>query len=552
MKKISIEYMKKFLVTNCQKIIVAIMYFSCASAFIAWATDFYMEDTAAKILIFVTLVFYIFAGGFLRSAYLMFLGLIVLFENHLVINYSYPFSRIGKEILVLASETTSLEFSTYLNVISQDEYRSFICLVIVCVFIYKFSPKQKSATFPIVVASLLLVTAMWNDLGAPVYAYQKEMSESAAILARYKNFEFKAKDVSDEEYSTYILIIGETHRHDYLEKYAYSKEYNPNLVDARENGDMYVFTNTTSGFYYTTASVPVILTRKPIEYDNRFYEEKSLISAFKEAGYTTYTLSYTKKTQPEDDAMNMIFLEADQYINHVDTSETFDDVGMLPFIKDILADKKVKKKLLVIKMIGAHYLYEDRYTKDYDIHQPSFKTVPDTGEAANDPILLKNSYKNAVIYSMNFVDQLAKLIKQQEEPVLMTFISDHGTVLFDDDKAKYIGRAKGAYHVGFFIMGNDIFWENTDYQIRNNLNNHQNESITQEYFFETYLSLAKINIFEKRPKYDLTSDKFEPTVERIVWTGSGIEKYDDLLPEKLITNNDDVLSEKDMANKDNK
>lgn len=528
------QYIKEFMVNNCKKIITALMYFSCAMVFIAWATDFYMEEFAAKLLIFVTLVFYIFGGGFLRSAYLLFLGLTVMFENHLVINYSYPFSRIGKEILVLASETTSLEFSTYLNLITQQEYLNFIYLMAVCIFVWRFSPKQRSNTFPILVGSLLLVTAMWNDLGAPVYAYRQEMSESAAILARYKNFEFNAKDVSDEEYSTYILVIGETHRHDFLEEYAYSQEYGSHLLNARDNGLLYVFSDTTSGFYYTTASVPVILTRKPIDYDNRFYEEKSLVSAFKEAGYATYTLSYTKKTQPEDDAMNMIFLEADKYINHVDTSETFDDVGMLPFIKDILADKTVKKKLLVIKMIGAHYLYEDRYTKEYDIHQPSFKTVHDSGEAANNPILLKNSYKNAIIYSMNFVDQLYALVEQQKEPILMTFISDHGTVLFDDDKSKYIGRAKGAYHVGFFIAGNEPFWQNTDRNIKYNLRKHKNESITQEYFFETYLSLAKIKYFEHRPKYDLTSDDFEPTIKRIVWTGSGIENYDDLAPEKPI------------------
>ena len=529
-----LEYIKEFFLNNCKKIITAVMYFSCALVFISWATDFYMEEVAAKLLIFVTVVFYIFAGGFLRAAYLMFLGITVLFENHLVINYSYPFSRIGKEILVLASETTSLEFSTYLNLITQQEYLNFFYLLAVCIFVCRFSPRQRSSAFPIFVGSLLLVTAMWNDLGAPVYAFRQEMSESAAILSRYKAFEFQAQDVSEEEYSTCILIIGETHRYDFLEKYGYSEKYSPNLLKARDDGSMYVFSDAISGFYYTTASVPVILTRKPIDYDNRFYEEKSLITAFKEAGYATYTLSYTKKTQPEDDAMNMVFLEADKYINHVDTSETFDDVGMLPFIQEILANKEVKKKLIVIKMIGAHYLYEDRYPKEYDIHQPSFKTVPDSGEAANNPVLLKNSYKNAVIYSMNFVDQLAELIEKQEEPVLMTFVSDHGTVLFDDDKAKYIGRAKGAYHVGFFITGNDSFWQKTAYEKKYNLGKHKDEPITQEYFFETYLSLAQIKYFEHRPKYDLTSDGFEPTVKRIVWTGSGIENYDDLLPEKPI------------------
>ncbi len=513
---------------------ITVAYFLCAAIFIYWATDFYMENMAASLLAIATVLLFLFGGGFFRSIYLFVLGFSVLFQNHIVINYSYPFSRIGKEILVIISETNSLEFLTYLQLITWQEYTMFLVLVVLCQFVYRFSPAQTDRKAPALLGVFLLAFALWNDLGAPVYAYRQEMSDSAVILESYKRFNFQAKDVSGQERSTYVIVIGETHRHDYFEEYGYTQEYSPNLRKARNNSDLYVFSDVTSGYAYTTGSVPLIMTRKPVDYENRFYEEKSMISAFKEAGYTTYSLSYEKKTQPQDDAMNLIFLEADQYINHAETSGTFDDVGMLPHVERILADGSVKKKLIVIKMIGAHYLYEDRYPDKFDIHQPSFKTVRDYGEAANNPVLLKNSYRNAVIYSASFVDALAGMVYKQKEPVLMSFMSDHGTVLLDDGSSKYVGRAKGAYHIAFFLTANDAYWNVTDDEVRGNLRRHRNMPITQEYFLETYLSLAKIDYFDKRPEYNIAGDRFAFAQERLVWTGQGKEAYADLVAEKAV------------------
>ncbi|MDR2006244.1 MAG: phosphoethanolamine transferase [Acidaminococcales bacterium] len=508
------------------------IYFSCVTVFIYWALSFYMDGFAAWLLSAAALIFYLCGGKFLRALFLFVFGLSVLFQNHLVLHYSYPFAKIGREILVIASETTGLEFASYLQVIKPDEYMNFFWLLMVCFFTYKYTVQRERKKLPVLTGFFLLFFALWNDIGAPVSAFNKEMSENARIFERYKMFNFNAKDFSGRDKSTCIIIIGETHRHDYFDKYGYNKEYTPNLLKARSSGALYYFTDMISGFYYTTGSVPLILTRKPVECETRFYDEKSIISAFKEAGYATWSISYTKKTQPEDDAMNLIFLEADQYINHSEKSGTFDDVGMLPYIKDILADDSKRKKLIVVKMIGAHYLYEERYPKDFELYKPSYKSVYNYGEAANDLTLLKNSYKNAIAYSASFIDQLAAMAYQRPEPVLMSFISDHGASLGEDPAGgKYVGRAKGAYHIAFFITGNQPFWAAVNKKTRNNLLNRRHASLTQEYFLETYLALAGIEYFDPRLRFNIAGNGFEPAQNRIVWTGVGLEGYDYLTQE---------------------
>lgn len=528
------SFIKNKFTENINEISTATLYFSTFFLFAFWALDFYMDGFAAIFLFLAAVIFYFFGSNLLRAVFLFLVGLSVLFQNHLVMNYSYPFSKIGREILVIASETTSLEFKTYLQIVSIREYMDFFALLIVCAFIFRFSAKKTSLKVPVLMGFFVLTLGLWNDLGAPVSAFSKEMSDNARIFEEYRKFHFDAEDVSGEEYSTRIIVIGETHRHDYFDEYGYTEKYTPSLFQARQDDDLYYFNNVTSGFYYTTGSVPIILTRKPIERETRFYEERSIISAFKEAGYATWTISYTKKTQPEDDAMNLIFLESDEYIYHYEKSGTFDDVGMLDQIKEILADETHKKKLIVVKMIGAHYLYEERYPKEFEIHKPSYKSVYNGGEAAKSKALLKNSYKNAVTYSATFIDQLAAMVYEQKEPTLMSFISDHGTSLYEDGSSKFVGRAKGAYHIAFFLTGNQPYWNSIDDLTKDRLKQHRDTPLTQEYFFETYMSLAKLQYQDSRPDYDLTSADFKPAINRRVWTPLGLESYEDLMPEQPV------------------
>ena len=525
------EIFKDFIKKDLEKLAAGVLYFSVLLIFVFWAESFYMDSFAAVFIVISGILLYFCASRTLQAVYLFVIGCSVLFQNHLVINYSYPFAKIGREILVLVSETTTLEFKTYLQIISGKEYMDFVCLLLSCLFIYKMGTERKNIKAPIFLGLFLACFALWNDIGAPVYAFREEMSQSSRILESYRKFRFDAQDVSGDDESTYIIVIGETHRHDHFEKYAYSEKYSPNLYAARKRGDIYSFDNMTSGYYYTTGSVPLILTRKPVDCETRFFEEKSIVSAFKEAGYATWTISYSKKTQPEDDAMNLLFLEADEYINHYDTSGTFDDVGMLPTLEKILSDKSKKKKLILIKMIGAHYLYEERYPKDFEIHKPSYKSVHNSGEAANDHKLLRNSYKNAVIYSATFIDKLAGMLYKQKEPAMMAFISDHGTCLYEDGASKFVGRAKGAYHIAFFVTGNQRWLSQEPPNSLYYLKIRKDQPLTQEYFLDTYLSLAKIKYFDPRPKRDISGSSFVPAENRKVWTPIGLEKYDDLMPE---------------------
>lgn len=57
----------------------------------------------------------------------------------------------------------------------------------------------------------------------------------------------------------------------------------------------------------------MILSRKGV-YDNGLFNETSIISAYKEAGYETWYVSYLSKSHIGDNEINLIANEADHYV----------------------------------------------------------------------------------------------------------------------------------------------------------------------------------------------------------------------------------------------
>ncbi|MCV5231358.1 hypothetical protein OFC56_29805, partial [Escherichia coli] len=100
----------------------------------------------------------------------------------------------------------------------------------------------------------------------------------------------------------------------------------------------------------TLVSTPMILSRKGV-YDNGLFNETSIISAYKEAGYETWYVSYLSKSHIGDNEINLIANEADHYV--------VSDVNVNTLEK--ILNNKSKKKLIVYKTIGSHYLYHTRY-----------------------------------------------------------------------------------------------------------------------------------------------------------------------------------------------
>jgi glucan phosphoethanolaminetransferase (alkaline phosphatase superfamily) len=197
----------------------------------------------------------------------------------------------------------------------------------------------------------------------------------------------------------------------------------------------------------TIRSTPLILTRKTPQ-DGASFPEKSLITAFKEAGFKTWYVSYLTKANLGDDAVNIIANEADQYI----TASPRNDV------MDHIRSDGAKKKLIVYKTVGSHFPYHIRYPRQFEIWRPTFTVDTYKNPTIEDRQKLVNAYDNSLRYSvdghaMMFLDHL----KKEDGLAFLAFISDHGTAIFEDGKSLYGGASRANYNIGLFFWFNEAY-----------------------------------------------------------------------------------------------
>ncbi|HGJ5898730.1 MAG TPA: phosphoethanolamine transferase [Arsenophonus apicola] len=313
------------------------------------------------------------------------------------------------------------------------------------------------------------------------------------IIEKRNKFTWGAKSEIDEK-QTVVIFLGETHRGDFLSINGYEKETTPRL----KKRELISFTNAISQGAYTLISTPMIMSRKNV-HNNGVFHEKSLISAFKEAGFKTWYVSYLSKTHSGDNEINLMANEADVYIRSSVSNK---------ILSEILSDKS-NKKLIVYKTVGSHYLYHVRYPKEYDFFKPSFTEKDYSVPSSKDKEKLQNNYANSVLYSVDKqVDDFISILEKESGLVSLSFISDHGTAIFDDNRSLYGGNTKGNYSIALFFWFNDLYKNKYNNDI-NLLNKNKNKKVTAEYFVDTMFQIGKLSTKIKKNKSLFDEDLIE-------------------------------------------
>lgn len=398
------------------------------------------------------------------------------------------FFQVPLEIINLIMDTNLGEIKSNLF-FSFKEYLGFFSIIFNIVFLINIRKKkefknQKKYIFSWCLVLLLLLFLTKNPLSLTVheiYKNKENIENNISSIHERKLFDWHVEN-NNRDIETVVIFLGETHRGDLLSINGYKRETTPKL----KNENIISFSNAISQAPSTLLSTPMILSRKNVR-DVGVFPEKSLISAYKDAGFETWYVSYLAPAHIGDNEINLIANEADHYIQSNVSNETF---------KKILSNKS-KKKLIVYKTVGSHYLFHERYPDEFNKFQPSF-----TGESYSVPSLkdkekLENTYANSLLYSLDHqVSNFINILKSEKGKVSLSFISDHGTSIYDDGISLYGGRTYGNYSIGLF------FWFNEEFSTLNNfivkqLNENKNLLVTSECFLDTMLDIAAIKSLRK-------------------------------------------------------
>lgn len=259
-----------------------------------------------------------------------------------------------------------------------------------------------------------------------VYKQYQVMYAAADERSKY-TFHSKQTGISNEE-QVYILVIGESDRRDHWNLFGYKRNTTPR-INKQEN--LIPFNNIHTDGYLTEFAVPILLTGVAPEKFMDHIKQKSIISAFKEAGFSTYWVS----NQTDFGHISIHAAEADEQFHFLADGKNIkninDDIELLQPIKEILS-RKDSKKLIIVKLQGSHYDYSKRYPIGYDIFKPSNKTIRTAANDYTQKDVIINTYDNTVLYTDYVLDSMIQILQSRNKTSALLYVSDHGEDLFDD------------------------------------------------------------------------------------------------------------------------
>lgn len=319
-------------------------------------------------------------------------------------------------------------------------------------------------------------------------AFRRQQLVGEQYLASFRFHAHQYGSVPGKQ--VYVMVIGESSRRDRWQLNGYGRPTNPRLV---REANLVNFSNVISLAAYTVISVPFMVTQhQPQEVG---LNEKSVVTAFKEAGFTTYWLS---NQDPQGAIGAMFATEADHkaFFNPSDWRHqgTYDEVLLKP-LQDILA-KPESRQFIVLHTMGSHFDYAGRYPDAFDVFKPSAKPAGSLSmsDASNAP-QLNNSYDNSVLYTDYFISEVVRRLKDSGSLAFMLYSSDHGEDLLGGDCPNF-GH-------GFMDRKNleipSMAWYSDSYAARfpdrvANLRAHANLPLTEQVYTPTLLDAASIQV----------------------------------------------------------
>lgn len=451
-------------------------------------------------------------------------GFLILIDLHLMRVYERTFNPMCEQMLDVLQTATPGECSAYLRVISPLEYALFLLLILltgVCVF-RKNQEKRKNWKQHVFLWAVLLTGIVLGYPKSCIFRYVEKKIEARrdqALRDQKKSFFWHAAAEKNAPH-TVIYLIGESHR---------EKEFMSRWEHVPVPPNTISFRNMISQYGHTLKAFPMLLSRKKVGDTSVYFHESSIFKLFEEAGYETHFIHYCPKVLRGENSINFITEDAMFYHQYGTEEDKWDDAGIFPHLDQILKDATDRKKFIVIKMMGVHRNYEDRYPDDWDLLKPSFKTEKCAYSKENRTIFL-NTYQNAMDYSIHIIREIFRRIDQQENASLLFFISDHGENIFDDGYWNRSGT-RSAYHIPFLVHANPAYIQNGGEAVMDRLKLFSDAPLIPPYVFETLVSAAFIRREAYDPAFDLlVSDPpgGEHVKREVVFSDNSVHDYDEL------------------------
>lgn len=338
-------------------------------------------------------------------------------------------------------------------------------------------------------------------LAARGRAFYKERQILAELGARNSSFRFGARQLpADPTPEIVVMVIGESSRADRWSLNGYTRETNPLLS---KEANLVSLPDVITSVSATRLSVPVMISRKPATKSlKNGFNEKSFLTAYKEAGFKTFWLSNQVSFGEFDTPVSVFAKEADviAFLNlgGFTNRSNFDEILLGPFANAV-ADK-APKKLIVLHTLGSHWNYSQRYPQQFDRWQPSlFGVDKPVVTDVKIKLSLNNSYDSTILYTDWFLAQVIGRLKQSQQRSAMLYMADHGQALYDNscDLAFHGHNTEYDFHVPGLVWLSDVYQAERPEKAAL-LRKNRGARLSTENAFHTLLDLGNIRYPDER------------------------------------------------------
>jgi glucan phosphoethanolaminetransferase (alkaline phosphatase superfamily) len=370
-------------------------------------------------------------------------------------------------------------------------------------------------------------------LGNAISLISSEMKNMERYKEVTKNFSYHAsrKNITDSSRHIYLLIIGEASRYDHWSINGYSRNTSPRL---QQLPNLYSFNDVASGGTMTILSVPQLITRADATTYDKHKQEKSILAAFKEAGYYTCWLSNQSQFGLTGN-IGMHFNDGDTAIfcGHGQNEGNFTgnyDISVIDKMKEVIEKNSSEDIFMIVHLIGSHWRYVLRYPEQFAVFKPT--SDPNSTLLTRPPKeQIINEYDNSILYTDFILDSISRLINKPNTKASFLYVSDHGENLNDKNDGTYFHSYKPnkvTAKVPLFIWMNEQYRNSYPF-IGNNLNKHLNEKVSSaESVFYTMIDIGRLHIAGFDSSKSLTSPYFLPSRQPIRGDNDKIYFYNDL------------------------
>lgn len=330
--------------------------------------------------------------------------------------------------------------------------------------------------------------------------------ERSNATAKYEQtsagFSFNASSVHPADSSeVYVLVIGETARAASFGIYDYNRDTTPLM---KHMPGLTAFNHALTQSNTTHKSVPMLLSAADASNYDRIYRERSIITAFREAGFHTAFFSNQK---PNHSFIDIFGMEANDWKfikNGPQGASNTPDEELLPLIAKKLSEGH-KKLFIVIHTYGSHFNYRERYPASMAFFKPDNATE---AKAVNRPQLI-NAYDNTIRQTDRLLAEIISMLGKSGAMSAMLYTSDHGENIFDDSRKLFLHASPvPSYydlHVPFIVWTSQSYiteFPNITKSLTTNRTKDVENSVTT---FHTMLHLAGIKTKYRRDSLSVAS-----------------------------------------------